>query len=121
MGSIAIISSFISITIFGLILYIGVIIYNFFFSKSGKNINNREFYECGFRAVNDSNVNIDIHFSIIGLLFLIYEMELLLFVPLFLNLFSNDIFTVLLILLAIFLLFLSYLYEWDRYAFNLTF
>ena len=121
MSSISIFSSFLAITIFGLILYVGVILYNLFFSKSGKNINNREFYECGFKNSNDSIVDLDIHFSLIGILFLIYEMELIIFVPMFLNMFGNNYFNVFLLIISLIILFFSYLYEWDRYALNLTF
>ena len=121
MGSIAIFSAIISISIFGLILYVGVFLYNYFFSRKGRNIEYREFYECGFKAGNDSNQTIDIHFSIVGLIFLVYEMEIIILVPLCLNMNNFNLVLVLIMLIALFILGLSYWYEWDRYALNWTF
>jgi len=121
MGSIAIFSSIISMSIFGLILYLGVTLYNYFFSRKGKNINYRDFYECGFRAAYDTNQVIDIHFTIVGLIFLIYEMEILILVPLCLNLGGSDFCILLIFFLSLYILSLSYYYEWDRYALNWTF
>ncbi|WP_204205914.1 NADH-quinone oxidoreductase subunit A [Mammaliicoccus sciuri] len=85
MGSIAIFSVIISMSIFGIILYWGSILYSYIFSRQGRNLNSRDYYECGFKSVPDSRLPIDINFSAAGLIFLIYEMEIVLFVPIMLN------------------------------------
>ena len=108
MGSIGIISVIISISVFSLILYVASIFYSFFFSRVGKNSLQRDFYECGFRAINDNKVVLDIHFSIVGIIFLIYEMEVILFVPIFLNFYGISFCLYLVVLLSLFLLGLSY-------------
>nr|QIB71971.1 NADH dehydrogenase subunit 3 [Gruberia lanceolata] len=121
MGSVAIFTTIISMSIFGIGLYAGSLIYSYFFSKQGRNLLYRDFYECGFRAVPDNRVVLDLHFSIVGLIFLIYEMEIILFVPIFLNI-KNITFVLFLILFfSIVILALSYWYEWERYALNWSF
>lgn len=121
MGSIGILSVFICISIFSIILYWFSILYSFFFSRWGKSVFYRDFYECGFRSINDNKVVLDIQFSIVGIIFLIYEMEIVLFVPIILNMYSISFYFLLIILLSLFILGISYWYEWDRYGLNWVF
>ena len=62
------------ISVFPILLYWMSILYTVFFSRVGKNLISREVYECGFKVINDGQPIIDIQYSIIGLIFLIYEM-----------------------------------------------
>lgn len=121
MGSVGIISVIISISIFSLILYWFSILYSFFFARVGKNNLHRDFYECGFRPINDNKVVLDIHFSIVGIIFLIYEMEVILFVPIFLNFYGISFSLYIVILFSLILLGLSYWYEWERYGLSWVF
>ena len=121
MGSIGIISVIFSISIFSIILYGLSVLYSFFFSRTGKNNLQRDFYECGFRPITDNKVVLDIHFSIVGIIFLIYEMEVILFVPIFLNFYGISFSLYLVILFSLFLLGISYWYEWDRYGLSWVF
>ena len=109
------------ISIFPTILYWLSIIYSIFFSKTGKNIITREFYECGFKAINDNENIIDIQFTIIGLIFLIYEMELVIFTPIFLNFYGLNFILVFYILASMFIIFLSYIYEIERYSISISY
>jgi len=97
------------------------LLYSIFFSKSGKNIISREFYECGFKVINDNHVIIDIQYSIVGLIFLIYEMEIIIFVPLFLNYLGYSIFFIFVIIFSLFIIMFSYVYEWEKFGLNLNF
>jgi NADH-quinone oxidoreductase subunit A len=121
MGSIGIFSSIICIALFSIILYWSSVLYSFFFSRAGKNLLHRDFYECGFRAIVDNNVVLDIHFSIIGIIFLIYEMEIILFVPILLNFYSMSFSLYIIMLFSLFLLGISYFYEWERYGLSWVF
>lgn len=121
MGSSGILVAMIVISFFGFILYIGTICFNFFFARTGNNNMYREFYECGFAANNNIVVNFELHFIPISLIFLIYEMEIIIFVPLFLNTYGLSVTYLFLTLLSFFILSLSYIYEWDRYALTFTF
>ncbi len=61
-------------------------IYAYFFSRKHRSPSFREFYECGFRAIPDNRVGVDIQYSILALIFLVYDMEIILLVPIFVNL-----------------------------------
>lgn len=111
MGSIGIFSVFICISIFSIILYWFSIFYSFFFAKWGKSVFYRDFYECGFKSITDNKVVLDIHFSIVGIIFLIYEMEIILFVPIFLNMYNISFFLLLIIVTSLIILSISYWYE----------
>lgn len=112
--------SLIFITIFPFLLYWLSMLYSIYFSRSGKNIISREFYECGFKVINDNQTIIDIHYATIGLIFLIYEMEIIIFVPLFLNYFSYSISFIFIIIFSLFIIMFSYIYEWENFGFNLS-
>ncbi len=109
------------ISIFPFLLFFFSNLYTFFFSNNGLNINSREFYECGFKSISDNQVTLDIHYVTIGLIFLIYEMEIIFFVPIFINYISYSYIYILLIIYILFILGVSYLYEWDNYGFNISF
>lgn len=120
-GNISIYTIFFCILIFNLILYWFSISYSFFFSRNGKNILYRDFYECGFKAITDNKIILDIHFSVIGIIFLIYEMEVILFIPILLNYYSISLNLLFILFFSLFLLSLSYWYEWERYGLNWLF
>ena len=121
MGSITIFGVLISMMIFGLLLYFGSFFYAYFFSRSGRNLLFRDYYECGFKSINDNRNTVDIHFLSVGLIFLIYEMEIILFIPLLLNAYNYSSLLVYVTLFLIFLLGISYWYEFDKYILDVTF
>ena len=121
MGSITIFGVLISMMVFGLLLYFGSFLYAYFFSRSGRNLLFRDYYECGFKSINDNRNTVDIHFLSVCLIFLIYEMEIVLFIPLLLNSYNYSSLMVYIILFLIFLLGVSYWYEFDRYILDVTF
>ncbi len=108
MGSIVFLSVLISMFIFGFLLYLGSFCYAYFFSKSGRNILFRDYYECGFKSINDNRNVVDIHFLVIGLVFLVYEMEVVLFIPMFLNLYNYSLIMIIIVLILLFILGLSF-------------
>lgn len=107
---------FFCILFFVLILFLGSLTFSFYFSRSGRELNYRDFYECGFKAVSDNKSLIEINFSVIGLIFLVYEIEIILFVPLFLNLFNLTYFFLFFSIFSLLVIGLSYFFEWDRYS-----
>ena len=111
MGSIAILSVFISMFIFGFLLYIGSFLYSYFNSRDGRNFLFRDYYECGFKSIPDNRNLVDIQFTALGLIFLIYEMEVVLFVPVFLNLYAYSFNLLFSIMFFLFVLILSFWYE----------
>jgi NADH:ubiquinone oxidoreductase subunit 3 (subunit A) len=106
----------INIGIFSSILYWGSFFLSYFFSKPGKNYLFRDYYECGFKETPDIRLGLDISFSILGLIFLIYEFEIILFIPVFLNVYGLSYEYIFVVVFSFFLLVLSYWYEWDAFA-----
>lgn len=121
MGSITIIGVLLSMMVFGLLLYFGSFFYAYFFSRSGRNLLFRDYYECGFKSINDNRNVVDIHFLSVGLIFLIYEMEIILFIPMLLNAYNSSSLMLYVILMSIFLLGASFWYEFDRYVLDMSF
>ena len=78
------------------------------FSRRGRNIMYRDFYECGFRMIPDVRGMLDIQFSAIGLIFLIYDMEIIILTPLLLNVVQLPQYNVFIILLILSILGISY-------------
>lgn len=99
------------ISIFPLLLFIFSNLYTFFFSNNGLNINSREFYECGFKTISDNQVVLDIHYITVGLIFLIYEMEVILFVPIFINYIAYSYIYIFILIYSVFIISVSYIYE----------
>ena len=81
------------------------------FSRRGRNLMYRDFYECGFRAVPDIRAMLDIQFSAIGIIFLIYDMEIVLLTPVLLNLVQLPAHNVAAALLILLILGASYWFE----------
>lgn len=116
MNSFGFIFVFICMNLFGFILYWGSFLLSYFFSKVGKNYLFRDYYECGFKEIPDIKMQMDISFSMIGLIFLVYEFEVILFFPIFLNYASLTFYYLAILIFSFFLLGLSYWYEWDYYS-----
>lgn len=113
-------SSFILVTIAVLILvlflYWVTIGYAHAFSRRGRNIMYRDFYECGFKMVPDMRAMLDIQFSIIGIIFLIYDMEIVLLTPILLNIIQLPAYNIGALLLVLAILGLSYWFEWEKHT-----
>lgn len=102
---------------FLIIIFFGItILYAYLFSRRSRSPMYREFYECGFKAIPDNRVGIDIQYSVLCLIFLIYDMEIIILVPVLVNFTHLPIISVLALFIIFFILICSYIYEWDKYA-----
>ncbi len=68
-----------------IIFYILVNAYAYAYARGGRFPQYRDFYECGFKAVPDARVALDVQFGLLGLIFLIYDVEIILLAPVLLN------------------------------------
>lgn len=109
---------FLAVLILVLFLYYVTMAYAHGFARHGRNIMYRDFYECGFRMTPDIRFMLDIQFSVIGIIFLIYDMEIVLLTPIFVNIHHLPIGTIFLTAGLLAILGLSYWYEWDHYTLN---
>ena len=68
-----------------IVFFLTTIVYAYLFSRRDRSPLYREFYECGFKAIPDNRVGIDIQYSLIALIFLVYDMEIIILVPILVN------------------------------------
>ncbi len=108
----------IAVVILILFLYWVTMLYAHMFTRRGRNLLYRDFYECGFRMVPDIRFMLDLQFSVIGIIFLIYDMEIVLLTPLLVNLLQLPYTAVVLVLFILIILGLSYWFEWDHHTLN---
>lgn len=87
--------------------------YNFF-TASG------EVYECGFSGVEEPLKRIEIQYLVLGVFFIIYEIEFLALLPFFLNVAGTPLFVLLLVVFSFLMILFSYWYEWDFYLLHFS-
>jgi len=74
-------------------------------------------YECGFEPFEDARTNFDIHFYIIGILFLIFDLEIAFLYPWVYSVVSENIFyagNLFCLFLFLSILGIGFIYEWRR-------
>ncbi len=91
-----------------LLFFYIVAAYSHTLARRGRNIMYRDFYECGFRMIPDMRPILDIQFSVITIVFLIYDMEIVLLTPLLVNFLQLPASNILLVLLVLAILAASY-------------
>ena len=69
-------------------------------------------YECGFEPFGDARSFFDIHFYTIGLLFIIFDLEIVFLIPFSANIEVTFVVEYIHFLLFIFILLLGFYYEW---------
>ena len=86
------------------------------FTKNYNNIQNSgEIYECGFSGVEEPLKKLELQFLVLAIFFILYEIEFLLLLPVFL--FSDiwPVWSLVLILFSFILVLFSYWFEWEFY------
>jgi len=73
-------------------------------------------YECGFNPFSDARIKFEISFYLIGILFIIFDIELIYLFPWVLIINQISIFSIYLVLIFIFILTIGFIYEWIRGA-----
>lgn len=105
--------------IFSFIFWLLTFIFKYYYSN--KNFNYKlNFYECGFKSLNNIKIQYNINFTLIMLFLLIYDGEFLILVPIALNInilnFTALFLLIVFILLLIFTLIFDYIFnslEWQ--------
>jgi NADH-quinone oxidoreductase subunit A len=69
--------------VIGLLLILLLIIITSLLSSPKKDIEKLSAYECGFHPFQISRLPVDVHFYLIGILFLIFDMEIIFIYPWF--------------------------------------
>ena len=70
-------------------------------------------YECGFEPFSDARKNFDIHFYVVAILFIIFDVEIVFLLPWVLSLNSLDFSGFYLVVFFLFLFLVGFAYEWQ--------
>ena len=95
---------------FSFIFWILTFILKYYYSN--KNFNYKlNFYECGFKSLNNIKIQYNINFTLIMLFLLIYDGEFLILIPFALNISLINIVSLFILLLFIILLIITIVYD----------
>lgn len=94
--------------IFWLLSWLGDKFYKVKLHKSSDNV-----YECGFTSMHALRVSINFGFFIIALLLILYDIEFLFLIPLYFNLTSLNICSVIIYWVFLTFITLSFLIDWE--------
>lgn len=101
--------SFVGLFIFCFLLFF---IFNKLIEKDLLNNEKLSIYECGFEPFEDRRIIFEIKFYLVAILFLIFDLEIILLFPWVLVAFSLNFMGIISIIMFYFLLSLIYIYEW---------
>lgn len=73
-------------------------------------------YECGFNPFADARVKFEIHFYLVGILFIIFDLEIIFLFPWVVVFFKLAGFSIFLMVFFIVVLTLGFAYEWVKHA-----
>lgn len=93
----------------------------YFLSPSMNDSEKISSYECGFEPFGDARANFDVHFYLVGILFLIFDLEVVFLYPWIYSIYSEGVFyfqNFFYVMLFLFLLALGFVYEWRKQALN---
>nr|ACJ69631.1 NADH dehydrogenase subunit 3 [Enicospilus sp. MD-2008] len=101
--------------IFMMIIFFILLFFNFIFSPKKKMIREKNSpFECGFDPFNSSRLPFSIQFYMIGLIFLIFDIEIIIFFPFISSyIYNNFEINIFLIIFFIFILMLGLYLEWN--------
>ena len=75
-------------------------------------------YECGFDPFSDAQDPFNVKFYLIAILFLLFDLEIIFFIPWVVSLEETNFFGFYVMVLFFFLLLIGYYYEWRKNSLN---
>lgn len=77
-------------------------------------------YECGFEPFTSSRIRFDVTFSVIAILYLIFDLEIIILIPWVITCSKIGVFGYSTVLIFLLLLMVGFIFEWMRGALNWT-
>jgi NADH-quinone oxidoreductase subunit A len=91
----------------------GIIVFAaYFINLSSNDYEKHSAYECGFEPFGDARSFFDIHFYTIGLLFIIFDLEVVFLIPFIVDLHNMPLFGYLNMLVFMGIVLVGFYYEW---------
>ena len=110
MGDIVMLFFVQNIFVFSLIFW-GLTVIGSFFYKKKNHFMKKQFYECGFKAISDVNLQINLNFILLCVFLILYDIEFTLLFPILLNFSNIFFFQYVIFLLFVILILLSLYYD----------
>ena len=88
----------------------------FLLSPKKSNFEKNSSYECGFEPFSDGHIMFNIQFFIVGILFMIFDLELAYLFPWIINLGNLSLFCFFIMFCFLILLIIGFIYEWKKGA-----
>lgn len=107
---------FIISTILGFI----ILLFSYLLVKQAPDIEKLSSYECGFDPFGDARNPFNIHFYLVGILFIIFDLEITFLFPWALAISSTNLLGFWVMFFFLFVLGLGFVYEWFKGALNWT-
>lgn len=79
-----------------------------------------QLYECGFKAISDINIQINLNFSIVCVFLILYDVEFIFLFPVLFNFFFIDYFVVYVFFFFLFFIIISLIYDLNNNAMSLS-
>ena len=83
------------------------------FNKKKNHFFKKKYYECGFSALSDINISININFLLIGVFLILYDIEFTFLFPFIINISLVNIYSFGVFSLFYTLIIISLLYDWQ--------
>tara|TARA_B110000285_G_scaffold139894_1_gene156541 strand:+ start:127 stop:495 length:369 start_codon:yes stop_codon:yes gene_type:complete len=112
-------SSYFSIILFvfiAIVLSFGFILANFLAAPSNPDPEKLSAYECGFEAFDDSRMEFDVHFYLVAILFIIFDLEIAFLFPWAISLGNIGLLGFSSMMIFLFILTIGFIYEWKKGA-----
>jgi len=117
MGDVVILLIIQNILIFCVIFWALTILGGFFYKKKD-HTSKKQFYECGFKSLTDSTINININFTLVCIFLVLYDVEFTLLFPILFNLSLISFYQIIIFYIFISLIFGALYYDWLLNAMN---
>ena len=117
MGDSAVFFFLTNVLLFGLIFWLLTFGAEYFFKKNKYKMS-AQFYECGFKAMSDLQIQVNINFSMLCVFLILYDVEFLLLFPFLFNISFVSIFEFIIFIVFIYLIILSFIFDLQYNTFN---
>lgn len=107
--------------IISVLIVLILLIIAYLLSPKNKNSEKLSAYECGFEPFDESRKTFDIQFYIVGILFLIFDLEIAFMFPWAVSLSYIGIFGFWVMIVFFFIINFGFIYEWQRGALDWSF
>jgi NADH-quinone oxidoreductase subunit A len=89
---------------------------SFFFVRQNPDSEKYSSYECGFNPFEDARTKFEIHFYLVGILFIIFDLEVIFLFPWVVVFYKLSTFGAFIMLFFIIILTIGFAYEWVKKA-----